>query len=128
MKLNGVRTLLLLVVVALSAVSNGLGHSSPSLLPDRWSEFVRPTKPTAAHQQQRRAAFRSERTRPVSLGHPDIPAARDARSVCERQSSSRRLRCRAAHFVAAAQHHRAENAAHAEVVKALADFQKAQPK
>jgi hypothetical protein len=35
---------------------------------------------------------------------------------------------RAAHSVAAAQHRRAENAAHAEVVKALEEFQKAQPK
>jgi hypothetical protein len=35
---------------------------------------------------------------------------------------------RAAHSVAAAQHRRAENAAHAEVMKALADFQAAQPK
>jgi len=35
---------------------------------------------------------------------------------------------RAAHSVAAAQHRRAENAARAEVMKALADFQAAQPK
>ena len=34
----------------------------------------------------------------------------------------------AAHFVAASQHRRAENAAHAEVVKALADFQQTQSK
>lgn len=33
---------------------------------------------------------------------------------------------RAAHSIAAAQHHRAEKAAHAEVVKALAEFEKAQ--
>jgi hypothetical protein len=33
---------------------------------------------------------------------------------------------RAAHSVAAAQHHRAEKAAHAEVVKALEEFEKAQ--
>jgi hypothetical protein len=35
---------------------------------------------------------------------------------------------RAAHAVSAAQHRRAENAAHAEVVKALADLQRAQSK
>lgn len=35
---------------------------------------------------------------------------------------------RTAHSVAAAQHRRAENAALAEVVKALAEFQEAQPK
>jgi hypothetical protein len=35
---------------------------------------------------------------------------------------------RAAHSIAAAQHRRVENAAHAEVVKALAEFQQAQPK
>ena len=33
---------------------------------------------------------------------------------------------RTAHSVAAAQHHRAEKAAHAEVMKALAEFEKAQ--
>src|SRR2546425_3564535 len=35
---------------------------------------------------------------------------------------------RAARSVAVAQHRRAENAAHAEVVKALAEFQRAKPK
>ena len=35
---------------------------------------------------------------------------------------------RAAHSVAASQHRRAESAANAEVVKALADFQKTRPK
>jgi hypothetical protein len=35
---------------------------------------------------------------------------------------------RAAHSVAAAEHRHAENAARAEVMKALADFQAAQPK
>ena len=35
---------------------------------------------------------------------------------------------RAAHSVAAAHHRRAERAAHAEVVKALAEFQNAQPR
>ena len=34
------------------------------------------------------------------------------------------LTSRAAHFIATAQHRRAENTAHAEVVKALAEFQK----
>jgi hypothetical protein len=38
------------------------------------------------------------------------------------------LASRAAHSIAAAQHRRAERAAHNEVAKALADFQEAQPK
>jgi hypothetical protein len=71
----------------------------------------------------RRMASRLERTtlRPAS-------AARDDRLFIDIRVPIGDFVTHAARSVAAAQHRRAENVAHAEVVKALAEFQRAQPK
>jgi hypothetical protein len=129
MTLNGVRTLLLLVVVALLGGVRVVRaqQSEPSTVS---VERIR------AALQSPQQSTNSNGVPPFAPSKPDefhwdiltfVPPDAPGQFVSVKVPIGD-LVSRAAHSVAAAQHRRAENAAHAEVVKALADFQATPPK
>ncbi len=126
---NGVRMLLLLVFVALLGGVRLIGAQQ--------------AEPSTASMERIRAALQSPQQPLNSNGvplfapsEPDefhwgvltfLPPDTPGEFVSVRVPVGD-LVGRAAHSVVAAQHRRAENAAHDSVVKALAEFQNAQPK
>jgi len=128
MTLNGVGTLLLVTVAVFGSVpSVGAQQSKPSTASVERirAALQRPQQPINSNGVPIFAPSKPDEFHWGILAFlpPDTPGQFVSVRVPVGDLVSR-----AAHSVAAAQHRRAENAAHAEVVKALVEFQNAQLK
>jgi hypothetical protein len=128
MKLNGVRKLLVVFAAVLAGVSSARAQQSepaPASVERIRTALQAPQQPINSNGMPIFAPSKPDQFHwgILTFLAPDTPGQFVSIRVPVGDLVSRTV-----HSIAATQHRRAENAAHAEVVKALADFQHAQPK